>query len=460
MSEMRRVGEIVNATVVEVKDKQATLEIDGMVGVDAYIFDDKYSRNPNETIKNSLKVGDIIEVKIMKINLDDTNYILVSRLPLLERENQEKVRDAFNKKETIDVKVKKNVNKGLLADYKGVEIFIPESQIDLGEIKPLAEYVGQTLSIKVIDKKFDRNREKYTGSHRAVVQGEIYAKRAIEIEKINEGDIVRGVVSSFEPYGIVIQIGIIRGVLKYNQVSHLRGEKAETILSVGDEVTLKVIKKEGNKIDLSRKVLLPTPFNIFVEKNPVSTKVMGKVVQKLEIGMILEVAKEVTGLIHKSEYSWNPNDNLDRCLKIGDEIEVAIINIDAKRERISLSRKALIDNPWARVNAKKGEVLPVEITAITPGKGVTVLASGVDGFISINDLSMDKISKIEDLFAVGDKFDAMVTDVNKNLWILKLSVKELKEKENREQFEKYMNEQTEDAAPITVGDIFGDAVKK
>ena len=120
----------------------------------------------------------------------------------------------------------------------------------------------------------------------------------------------------------------------------------------------------------------------------------------------------------------------------------------------------MIDNPWTRVNAKKGEVLPVEITAITPGKGVTVLASGVDGFISINDLSMDKISIIEDLFAVGDKFDAMVTDVNKNLWILKLSVKELKEKENREQFEKYMNEQTEDAAPITVGDIFGDAVKK
>ena len=455
MSEMKRVGEIVEAKVIEINDKGATLEIDGMVGIDAYIFDDKYSKDPKTTIKNSLKLGDTIEVKIMKINLDDTNYILVSRLPLLEKGIHAELKEAFKKKENIEVKIKKAINKGILADYQGIEIFIPEGQVDLDNIRPLNEYVGKTMTIKIIDNKFDRNREKYVGSHRAVTLDKLYEERAEQIEKIKEGDIIRGVISSFEPYGIIVQIGLIRGVLKFNQVSHIRGEKAESVLSIGEEVTLKVIRKEGNKIDLSKKALLPTPFNAFIEKNPVSSKVIGKVVQKLEFGLILEVERGVTGLLHKSEFSWNPNDNLDLCLKIGDEVEVAIINIDAKRDRIALSKKALIDNPWGRVSAKKGDVIPVEITSISQGKGVVVLADGVDGFIPISELSTEKISRIEDFYSVGDKFDAAVIDVNKNLWILKLSIKLLKEKEAREQFEKYMSEQVGDNDPITVGDIIG-----
>lgn len=444
-------GEIVKAKVELIREKQFVLEIPGFAGYDAYMFKDQFSDNPEDA--NQVKVGDTIDVAIARISeSEDSMSIFVSRLPLLKKKNQELLLEAYNNKETINVKVTKVVNKGVVADYAGCEIFIPESLLSIGEKVNLNNFIGREIDVKVVEKKTDsKGKEKYVASHKAILLDEMLEKRKEEISNINVGDTVKATVLKFEPYGVLMQIGLARGILKYNQVSHYKEDRAEKILAVGDEVALKVIGKDGNRIELSRKELIPSPYMAYTAKNKVSDTVKGKVVQKIPAGLIIELEKGVTALLHRSEFSWNPNDNLDMCVKIGDELETKIIKTDDEKQRISLSRKLLIDNPWKNVDCKKGDIIDIEVVDVT-SKGLTVTACGVDVVIAANDALVEK-GKLEDFFAKGDKEKAKVIDVNKEKWILKLSIKAIKLAEQKEEFEKYKEQNDENNA--TIGDIVG-----
>jgi len=443
-------GDIVKAKVEVIRDNQFVLEIPGFAGYDAYMFKDQFSDVDGEA--NKVKVGDEIDVAIAKIiETEDSMSVFVSRLPLLRKKNQEVLLDAYNNKATINVKVTKVVNKGVVADYAGCEIFIPESLLSIGEKVNPNNFIGRDIDVKIIEKKNDRGKEKYIASHKAILLDEMLEQRKEEISNINVGDTVKATVVKFEPYGVLMQIGLARGILKYNQVSHFKDERAEKILAVGDEVAVKVIAKEGNKIDLSRKALIPSPFQVYASKNEVSKTVTGKVVQKIAAGIILELDKGVTGLLHKSEYSWNPNDNLDMCVKIGDDIEVKIIKIDNEKQRISLSRKLLLDNPWKNVNCKKDEIIEVTVDDVT-SKGLNVIACGVEVLIDPKDVLAEK-GKLEDFYAKGDVVKAKVMDVNKDKWILKLNIKVLKLAEQKAEFEKYKEDN--DNKDATIGDIIG-----
>ena len=443
-------GDIVKAKVEVIRDNQFVLEIPGFAGYDAYMFKDQFSDVDGEADK--VKVGDEIDVAIAKIiETEDSMSVFVSRLPLLRKKNQEVLLDAYNNKATINVKVTKIVNKGVVADYAGCEIFIPESLLSIGEKVNLNNFIGRDIDVKIIEKKNDRGKEKYIASHKAILLDEMLEQRKEEISNINVGDTVKATVVKFEPYGVLMQIGLARGILKYNQVSHFKDERAEKILAVGDEVAVKVIAKEGNKIDLSRKALIPSPFQVYASKNEVSKTVTGKVAQKIAAGIILELDKGVTGLLHKSEYSWNPNDNLDMCVKIGDDIEVKIIKIDNEKQRISLSRKLLLDNPWKNVNCKKDDIIEVTVDDVT-SKGLNVIACGVEVLIDPKDVLAEK-GKLEDFYAKGDVVKAKVMDVNKDKWILKLNIKVLKLAEQKAEFEKYKEDN--DNKDATIGDIIG-----
>ena len=444
-------GEIVKAKVEIIRENQFVLEIPGFAGYDAYMFKNQFSDDPAEADK--VKVGDEIDVAIANISeSDDSMRVFVSRLPLLKKKNQEVLLEAYNNKDTIKVKVTKVVNKGVVADYAGCEIFIPESLLSIGEKANLNNFIGRDIDVKIVEKKTDpKGKEKYVASHKAILLEEMFEQRKEEISNINVGDTVKATVVKFEPYGVIMQIGLARGILKYNQVSHFKEDRAEKILAVGDEVALKVIAKDGNRIELSRKELIPSPYKVYTAKNKVSDTVKGKVTQKIPAGLIIELDKGVTALLHRSEFSWNPNDNLDMCVKIGDEIETKIIKTDDEKQRISLSRKLLIDNPWKNVDCKKGDIIEVEVVEAT-SKGLTVTACGVDVVIAPNDALAEK-GKLEDFFAKGDKEKAKVLDVNKDKWILKLSIKAIKLAEQREEFEKYKEQNDENDA--TIGDIVG-----
>jgi len=227
------------------------------------------------------------------------------------------------------------------------------------------------------------------------------------------------------------------------------------VVKVGENVEVKVIAKDGNKIDLSRKALLETPYSLYVNEHKVSDVVEGEVVQKLPIGAIVKLAPYVTALLHQNEISWNPNDNTFASLKIGSTVKAAIISMDKKKERISLSMKTLVDNPWAKVKANVGDLVEAEVTAIIPGRYLEVSCFGVTGIINVNEVTMkEKSSKLEDYYAVGDKVKAIVTFVDTRLWKLELSIRKYTSRLEREQFEEYMQKEKESDVNVTIGDIF------
>lgn len=466
-------GDIVKCIVMQVSDNEALLDLQYIT--EGVIYLDNYTSDPNvKSLKEVLKVNDELELVVNKISeRDDSTLILLSRLPLLQKEKYNDLKNKFENKEKVLVKGVKQVNKGFIAKYENIEVFIPESQLTFNykdfkdtEIKDL---IGKDFYVNIID--FDQKKRKIVGSRNSIVKDEYFKKqkedyellqknKEEELSNIKVNDVIEGTIEDVRKYGLLIKFKYNFGLARISELSHRRITDINKDFKNGDKITVKVIKKDNNKLDLSLKALIPTDFEVYTKKFKKGDTVTGEVVQKLPYGLILKLDEYVTGLLHKNEYSWNPNDNFDMHVKIGTKVDVKILNFDKKKEQIALSKRMLEDNPWGRLSIKKGDVVEAKITEIIPGSLIKVETNGVDGTIHVNDLSTQRINKIEDLYQVGEVINAVVIDLNKENWILKLSVKILREQEEKQDYEKYMEEQSNADDKLTLGDLFSDVLKK
>ena len=349
--------------------------------------------------------------------------------------------------EFIKKVLKEIKDKGYIVTYKDNQLFMPKSMATPSVV------VGQNITVRIVE--VDEKKRNAVVSRRIIEQEEYQDKRSKEFDNIQVGDVLKGTVAKVEKYGALIKFDLVQGLLKTGQLSHVFVDITKE-LKVGQEIEVKVIHKADGKIELSRKALLKTPFEEYIDSHKVSDKVTGKVVNKLGFGLLLELAPNVKGLLHSSEYSHNPNDNYNNYVKIGDEVEVAIIAINKDKEKISLSRKALMDNPWERVTAKVNDLVDVTITAITDS-GLNVACLGVDGFVPKQEALLEENKDISNYYAIGDTSKAIITDINPKEWKLKLSIKKYLAKEERKSFEKYLDDNTE--ATVSLGDMLKEVLK-
>ena len=458
---MLKVGQIVEGTIIKIEEN--TIYLDVQYTTEGKIHLDNYDKPAPESFIGLVKEGQKIKAKVQKIT-DEPAQILLSRLPLLNEEKFEKIQAIVGTGETVKAKVRQVLDKGLILNYLEHEVFLPYSLLDFELAKEKETLKGKMLEIEIIEATQRGRSRRVVGSRKAIFERErqeAYEKRIearqSELENINTGDILKGTVDKLEAHAATIRFEHVVGLLRISQVSHYRIDKIEDVLKVGDEVEVKVIKKEGNRLDLSMKALLKTPYELFYDNHKVGDHVTGKVFQKLPFGIIVEVEKDVRGLLHKNEFSWNPNDNLESFVKIGDEITLSIIQMDPKKERIALSKKALEDNPWKNVSVKRYDVVTVPVTEVSKD-GIKVMVQGVDGEIPANELSNEKIGRPEDYFAVGDEVTAIVTDVLRDQWVLKLSIRRVLERAERASFEQYLEDE-EETQTTTIGDLFEDTLK-
>lgn len=447
-----RKGQIVTGTVVKIEDNIVYLDLqaftEGKIYLDHYTLDKTIT-----SFKGLVNLGDEMTVEVTQVEENDySGSILCSRLKLLKDEKFKEVEALVESKEVISVKVEKESDKGYFVNYLGFRFFMPKSQA------PRECKIGDVLKVVVL--QVEAARKTAVVSARVVLEEEREAAKANELANIHEGDVLKGKVVKILPFACFVQFDYNQGMLRLPEISHNYIEKIEDELKLNDEIEVKVISLKNGKITLSRKALLKTPFEIFAEGHTKGEKIEGTVVNKLPYGLLLEVAPNVRGLLHQSEYSWNPNDNFNNFVKIGDKVEVAINDINVEKERVSLSRKALMDNPWSRVDAKVGDVVTCEVTAVD-AKGMMVSTLGVDGFIPASAcLSSEQNGKPDDFYAVGDKVDAIIVELKPREWSLRLSITKVLEREERKQFEKYMNQEEEESANATLGDMFEDILKK
>ncbi len=465
------VGDTVTGTVVQVGERVAYVDINQATEGQIYL---NYFTNNKDALSfdGLLKVGDTIKARITKIE-DGKNglVILLSCLDLLKDEQLAKLAEDL-KVGNVDVKariIKKN-EKSYELRYNGLKLYMSVKDVK-DELKP-----GSDIDVRIIEVNLDKHfafcshylivreqREKEHAEYLAKVEAkrkDEEEKRKAFLESINVGDILTGTVSKLLGYGIVVKFDNAQGLVKMRDLDHKFIKDPAEVVKVGDEVKVKVLKKENGKLELSRKACIESPYQIFRHDHNVGDKLNVKVINKLPFGLLCEVAKDVSGLLHKSEFSWNPNDNLMASTLIGDTIEVAILKLDDENEKVNLSKRVLIDNPWSRVEAHEGDVVEAKILEVS-SKGLKVEAFGVDGFIPSRAVLLEgKSQKIEDYFAAGDTITAIVSEINTKRWILNLDQKAYKRLEERKQFEEYMDKQEAEVENPTLGDLLSKELKK
>ncbi|MDD3113186.1 MAG: S1 RNA-binding domain-containing protein [Candidatus Izemoplasmatales bacterium] len=448
-----KVGQILTGTVVSVTDEEVLVDVGYMF--EGTIYKDHLSNQKVASAKDLVKIGDQIEVQVTKISHgDDNNILLLSRKDIERKAIRDRYRDDLVVDQSITAKVKKDVKGGLLLDYHGFELFLPESLISLNSLSPEEKkaLVGQETAVRLIEIRSDRGKDKFIVNRKQLQYEELKQQEKTEIQAFAVGDIVNGIVSRIMDFGAFIKISDhVEGLVHISELSQYHTKKVENVIKAGDLVQAKIIKISGKRVSLSLKALQETPWDLFMKNHNVGDKVMGTVVKKMQFGMLLEVEREISGLLNRNDYSWDPHDNLAGRVQVGDQIEVEITSINPDKKQFTLSKKHLDYNPWADLKLRVGEHVSATVKTIME-KGALLEISGVEAFLPIHEISSERINRVEDALKVGDILTVEVLTFFPKEWRMSVSLKRIQEKSQRKEYESHLKDNV--SANQSLADLF------
>ncbi|WP_049417156.1 30S ribosomal protein S1 [Staphylococcus hominis] len=338
-------GDKVTAKVQQVEDKQVVVHIDGAKYngiIPISQLSTHHIENPSEIISE----GDEIEAYVTKIEIDEENesgaYIL-SKRQLETEKSYEYLQEKLDNDEVIEAKVTEVVKGGLVVDV-GQRGFVPASLISTDFIEDFSVFEGQTIRLKV--EELDPENNRVILSRKAVEQAENDVKKASLLDSLNEGDVIKGKVARLTNFGAFVDISGVDGLVHVSELSHEHVQSPEDVVSVGQEVDVKVksVEKDSERISLSIKDTLPTPFENIKGKFHENDVIEGKVIRLANFGAFVEIAPGVQGLVHISEIAHKHIGTPSEVLEPGQQVSVKILGIDEENERISLSIKATLPN--------------------------------------------------------------------------------------------------------------------
>jgi 4-hydroxy-3-methylbut-2-enyl diphosphate reductase len=308
---------------------------------DGILRSDEVAMEEGQTLADLFKVGDEIKAKVIKSD-DGEGGIMLSTKRLVAVENYAELEEAMENKDVITVTVTRAVNGGVIAAYKEITGFIPMSQLSDRYVENADEFIGQTFDVRVI--RVDTKRNRAVFSRKAILVDE-KRKAVAEIwENLNVGDIVEGKVMRFTDYGAFVDIGGVDGLLHISEISWGKLKHPEEVLKIGDIINVKILSlnEEKGKISLGLKQTQPEPWTLVGDKYQVGDVLEGKVVQIKEYGAFVELEAGLDGLVHISEIANKRVENVFDELKVGETVNVKIMEIDPDKRRISLSIKATL----------------------------------------------------------------------------------------------------------------------
>ncbi len=436
--EMRE-GEVINAEVVAIDNKYVTvhagLKSESIISINEF-------KNDNGELE--VTIGDIVLVAIETIE-DGYGETRLSREKARKIAAWNELEQALTNSSILSGSVYGRIKGGLGILYKNIKLFLPGSLLDIRTVRDFAPYENKDIEFKVI--KIDRRRNNIVISRKAVLleRNEDSGKL---LENVEEGSIVTGIIKNITDYGAFVDLGNIDGLLYITDLSWKRVKHPSELLTVGQEVRAKVLKfdKEKHRVSLGLKQLLNDPWLDIVSRYPVSTRLYGKISNIADYGAFVTIENGVEGLVHISEMDWtNKNINPNKILKIDDEVQVQILEIDANKRRISLGLKQCQQNPWTSYakQHKKGDKIAGTIRSITDFGLFVGLEGGIDGLVHVSDISWNTAGDVAiKNYKKGQEIQAIITAIDIDKERIALSIKQLDE----DIFSRFLNNFEKDSA--------------
>jgi len=308
-----------------------------------FIPKDEISYDPTETAQDVLKVGDEIELLIMKTN-DQEGTIMLSKKRVDAQKNWEELEALNGSDEIFTGKVIEAVNGGIIVMLKGNRIFIPASQATLSKDEDPSALVGKEVQYRLLEVSRKGRRKRAIGSIKSVLKEKRAEEKAKLLETLAVGNHYKGVVKSLTSYGAFVDIGGVYGMIHISELSWSRIKHPSEVVNVGDEVEVYVkdINEETKKISLGYKKEEDNPWFILKNEYPVDSVVKCKIVGLTTFGAFANIIPGIDGLIHISQIANKRIDKPQDVLSVGQEVEAKIIAIDFDKKRVSLSMRALL----------------------------------------------------------------------------------------------------------------------
>ena len=339
-----RPGQTITGKVVQITEDEVCVNIgykaDGLV-------------KKADLTSTDVKIDDEIEVEVVKVN-DGEGNVLLSQRNLINKKNWDEIVAKSEADEFVTGIGKEAVKGGLLADVLGIRTFIPASQLSMRYVEKIAEFVGQEMTMKIIE--VDKAKKRIVASRKAVlIAEEAEKKQAVwGTLKEKEGEVVKGIVRRLADFGAFVDIGGIDGLVHVTDLSWGRVQHPSEVVSVGEEIDVKVLKVEAERerVSLSYKQTRPRPWTVAADKYPVGAVVEGKVVRITTFGAFVELEPGLDGLVHISQCALTRIAKVEDAVNVGDVVRVKVLDVNTEAKRISLSiREVLEDEALVEVPA-------------------------------------------------------------------------------------------------------------
>ncbi len=353
-------GEVVEGTVIDVKPEELILNIG--YKSDGILTKNEYTNDSSVDLTSVAKVGDTMEVKVLKVNDGEGQVVLTYKRLAADRGNK-RIEEAFNNKEVLTATVAQVLEGGLSVVVDEVRIFIPASLVSDSYEKDLTKYEG--TEIEFVISEYNPKRRRYIGDRKQLLVAKKAELQKELFEKIKEGDVVEGTVKNVTDFGAFIDLGGVDGLLHISEMSWGRVEHPKKVFKVGDTLNVLIKEINGSKVALSLKFDDANPWKDASTKYAIGNVVTGKVARMTDFGAFVELESGVDALLHVSQISKEHVEKPADVLKVGDEVTAKVVDFNEADKKISLSIKAMFaPEPSEEKEDADADVVSVDIDAV------------------------------------------------------------------------------------------------
>ena len=418
-------GQVVTGTVLKVTDEEVFVDIglksEGAIPRSEFVSSDGDS---------NIKAGDQVDVWVEEYDEVEGTFT-VSHQKAARWRAWENLAQALEEQKTVCGRVLERTKGGLTVEIGGIRAFLPGSQSDLRPLRDVDSLIGQQIACRVI--KLNKSRNNVVVSRKLALEEEASRRKAELLQQLAEGNVLTGRVKNLTSYGAFVDLGGMDGLLHVTDLSWGRVGHPGEVIKVGQELRVKVLKYDAEKgrVSLGLKQLEPDPWEHAGSTYQLGDRITGRVVSLADYGAFVELEPGVEGLIHVSEMSWSKRlKHPSKILKVGDRVEVAVLDVNSAQRRISLSLKQTSPNPWSTLAERLAVGATVEgrVRNITDFGAFVEIEEGVDALIHVSDLSWSKnVRHASEVLKKGQKVQGVILSLDPVHRRISMGIKQLEQ---------------------------------